>query len=111
MLFDQPGTIKILCDAPPYSIVRACRALGFCSPEDVRWCQDRTALLKLIRRQGYFGLRFLKSLIFGERIGSCVCGHALPTLERYRFVLSSGAVIRLLLGQCQSCKTIFWREV
>jgi len=35
MFFDEPQSVEILCDAPPYSIVRACRKLSFHSPEDV----------------------------------------------------------------------------
>ena len=110
MFFNWLGTIEIGCDSPPYSIVQACRKLGFYSPEDVRWCQESNAVPKPIQRQGLFS--FLKSLIGmpEPRRSTCVCGHQLPWLESYTFARRSGAQSRLLLGQCHKCKTIFWKE-
>ena len=49
------GPIDVLCDAPPYPVVKACAGLGFTRPQDVRWCRiDRS---KLRRPAGLFWLR------------------------------------------------------
>jgi len=42
------------CDAPPHTIVQACRALGFHSPEDLRWCQIDRSLPQTNPRRGWF---------------------------------------------------------
>ena len=31
------GPLEVVCDAPPYCIVRACHLIGLRKPEDVRW--------------------------------------------------------------------------
>jgi hypothetical protein len=33
------GPMDIECEAPPYSVVKACQGLRFQSPLDVRWCR------------------------------------------------------------------------
>jgi len=112
MFFDWFETIELECDAPQYSIVQACRALGFRSPEDVRWCQVPSALAGPKPPHRWFSWGFLKSLLGRRepRPASCRCGQPLPHLDSYTFFLDSGAKQLLLLGQCSRCRTIFWRE-
>jgi hypothetical protein len=113
MFFNWLGTIEIECDSPAYSIVQACRKLGFYSPEDVRWCQQSNALPNSIQQHRLFKSRFLKWLIGKPEPGGseCVCGQKLPRFESYSFTLRSNQKHRLLLGQCDRCKTIFWKEL
>lgn len=112
MHFFGPGIIEIECDAPPYSIVQACRSLGFRSPEDVRWCQQNDSLAAPPVPRGV--LRFpLFQWLFGKsrpKRPGCFCGQAFPTLDRYTFMLDSGSEIYLFLGQCPRCSTLFWRR-
>jgi hypothetical protein len=39
-----------------------------------------------------------------------MCGHVLPTLEKYAFTFAFGKVVDFLLGQCHRCRTMFWEE-
>jgi len=112
MFFDWFGTLEIECDATAYSIVRACRKLGFHAPEDVRWCQVGEASSMPRQRASWLSFRHLKSW-FGKsepRSPACVCGAKQPELESYSFTLVSGRETRLLLGQCRRCRTIFWKD-
>jgi hypothetical protein len=105
------GPIDFDCDAPPYGIVRACRRLGVQCPEDVRWCRLSRFAGRPIRwhevlcQPWKFFLAGSKS---DER--TCLCGDALPTLERCTFTLSSGKVKAYHIGQCRRCQTVFWEE-
>ena len=54
MFFDWLETLDVECDAPPHTIVQACRALGFHSPEDLRWCQIDRSLPQTNPRRGWF---------------------------------------------------------
>jgi hypothetical protein len=108
------GPIEIHCDAPPYSIVRAARGLGFGQPEDVRWC--RMAHFRA-DREGHW--EFLNPLTWKSALGGgvrnrkqagCSCGQDLPVLERYIFTFSSGDQVSYLIGQCGRCRTIFWED-
>jgi hypothetical protein len=114
MFFDQPESVEPDCDAPPYPIVRACRRLGFRSPEDVRWCRITPSGPAAARQRSMFSLEGLKS-IFAKpeppRGPTCVCGHGLPGLDRCSFTLASGKQVDYLLGQCPRCRSIFWQEV
>jgi len=110
---NQMGPMEIHCDAPPYSIVRACRKIGMLDPEDVAWYRFRSFL-----SGQYSGSDPLKSqpwkLLFGvsqsdER--KCVCGHRLPLLEEYTFTFLTGREARYRLGQCSRCRTMFWDQV
>jgi hypothetical protein len=109
MLPNSLGTFAIDCDAPQYHFVQACRKLGFRTPEDVRWCQESNALPHGTPWHDVFGLGFLKSLI-GPPEPRCVCGHKLPALECYSFILRSGGIRQFFLGQCDECDTIFWKD-
>jgi hypothetical protein len=85
------GPIEIVCDAPPYPIVRACTRLGLVRPLDVRWC--RTPLLR------------------GSWVGTtCSCGQPLPALIEALFELRDMQEYRCWLGQCRGCRTIYWGE-
>ena len=37
--FSRLGPLEVMCDAPSYKVVQACRRVGVRSPEDVRWCR------------------------------------------------------------------------
>jgi hypothetical protein len=108
------GPIDVYCDAPPYSIVRAGRGLGFYRPEDVRWCRmshfraEREGLWELLNP-----MTWTMALGGGTRTRkacTCSCGQDLPVLERYVFTFSSGDQASYLIGQCARCRTIFWEE-
>lgn len=107
------GPIDIVCDAPPYCVVRAARTLGLYRPEDVRWCrmshfqaehESRWELLNpMTWKQALGGARPRKPL-------ACSCGTELPVLERYLFTYGTGRQETYLLGQCNRCQSIFWEE-
>lgn len=112
MLFDQPEPMEPGCDAPPYSIVRACRRLGFRAPEDVRWCHlVGRGPVAAVPVSG-FNLQSLKALFHKTepKRASCHCGQGLPRLDRCSFTLASGRQVDYLLGQCPRCQAIFWQE-
>jgi hypothetical protein len=92
------GPIDIVCDAPPYPVVRACAGLGFRSPQDVRW--RRVDRRDLNRPASFFP--------WLRRAPACACGHAMPQLESYTFTFVSGTQSRYFLGQCARCRTIYW---
>jgi hypothetical protein len=106
------GPLEIDCDAPPYSIVRACRKLGMREPEDVRWCH------KGRRSRRPQGLIQLFSPLWGHLMGHeppggtlCVCGYPLPMLESYSFTFLSGEQVEYEMGQCPHCRTIHWEKL
>jgi hypothetical protein len=93
------GPIEIVCDAPPYPVVRACAGLGLHAPQDVRWRRFDRRRLK--RPAGLFPwLRGGKP--------SCGCGRPLPELESYTFTFVSGSKMEYFLAQCPHCRTIYW---
>ncbi len=109
-MFNQLPPIEINCDAPPYSIVRACRMVGLRTPEDVRWCR-----LSLFRKERPARARLLDPSTWKAILGideahadQCSCGGALPMLEKYTFTCMSGRELEYFLGQCPCCRTIFW---
>jgi hypothetical protein len=108
------GPIEIICDAPPYSIVRASRTLGFLSPEDVRWCRmshyraERDSLWELLNPVTW--KQALGGSVRTRRAYTCVCNQDLPAMERYLFTFGTGRQEAYLLGQCRHCRTIFWEE-
>jgi hypothetical protein len=109
---NQLGPLEISCDAPPYSIVQACSQVGIQSPEDVRWCRLRNHLQALAGWP-----EFLKSFPWKMFIRSgsstenlCSCGHALPRLEGYKFMLITGKEVSYLIGQCSRCRTVYWED-
>jgi len=94
------GPIDILCDAPPYSVVRACGRLGFVNPQDVRWC-------RVNRLAGQASTGFL-AWISGTGKVTCTCGRQMPRLESYTFTFVTGRQAYYYLGQCERCRSIFW---
>lgn len=106
------GPLDVYCDAPPYTIVRACESLDFQSPLDVRWCRLGHFLLNPPKKKGPLTEQF-KKLFFGSESHAeicCSCGHHIPRLESYTFLLLSGKQVYYLLGQCSRCHTIFWEK-
>jgi len=111
-MFNRSHTIEIHCDAPPYSIVQACRMIGMANPEDVRWERlghyrtvqpGRLELFNPLTWKVFFGIGELKEM-------GCTCGRDLPRLEKYTFTLITAVEVHYLLGQCPRCHTIFWEE-
>jgi hypothetical protein len=109
---NQLGPMEIVCDAPPYHIVRACSQLGFQNPEDVRWYRmchylngpaERSGFAKAQPWSGLWGMSGA-----GDKL--CSCGAKLPRLEMYTFVLSTAKEVSYLLAQCGRCRTLFWEE-
>jgi hypothetical protein len=109
---DEASQFTIDCDAPAYSIVHACQRVGLESPEDVRWCRVSHFRKLAGQRRDVLNPRNWGSLLgLAEvREGKCNCGHELPKLEKYTFTLISGKELNYYLGQCLSCRTIFWEE-
>jgi hypothetical protein len=95
------GPIEIDCDAPAYPVVRACRRLGFCTPQDVRWCR--------VNRSSWQPGGGLLGALVGR--GTCTCGHSVPTLESYTFTFVTGNQASYYLAQCDHCRTIYWDKV
>lgn len=92
------GPIDVLCDAPPYPVVKACGGLGFVQPQDVRWCRINRRQPR--RPAGLFWLR--------GSAPRCSCGQPMPALESYVFTFVSGSQARYHLGQCKRCRAIYW---
>jgi hypothetical protein len=104
------GPMDIECDAPPFSVVKACKGLGFQSPSDVRWCRMSHVLRGQREVGGAVGFHPLRWL-FGSGQPpkrTCSCGQSLPLLERYTFTFVSEKEAHFLLGQCCRCQTIYW---
>jgi hypothetical protein len=104
--------MDIECDAPPYSIVKACEGLGFQSPLDVRWCRMSHVLAGQRELGGVFGFHPWLWL-FGSsepRKRTCTCGQSLALMERYTFRCSSEKDAQYFLGQCCRCWTMCWEE-
>jgi hypothetical protein len=102
------GPIDINCDAPPFSVVKACEKLGFQSSLDVRWCR----VSHFIKSQGELGFHPLLWLFGAHNTMEtiCKCGQPLPQMERYTFTFASKKEAHYLLGQCCRCRTMFWEE-
>jgi hypothetical protein len=108
----QYGPIDIVCDCPPYAVVRACTLVGFDQPEDVRWCRlssflvDHAGWSEVARMLSFHLMpvnRYLKNSF-------CTCGVPLPRMQRCLFSTSAGSSFTYLLGQCPRCRTIFWED-
>jgi hypothetical protein len=106
------GPLEVVCDSPPYHIVRACRLIGLQKPEDVRWMRMRNFLREKREEDNGMHSFFQKLLWSSERMkdATCTCGEHLPILEKYVFTLFHHGDLYYLLAQCSRCKTIFWEE-
>jgi hypothetical protein len=92
------GPIDIVCDAPPYPVVRACEGADLRSPADVRWARVETPA-------GH-GSGELPAL---PGRSACSCGQPMPSLEVCTFIFfATGNHVSYFLGQCGRCRTIFW---
>jgi hypothetical protein len=107
----RPEPLEIVCDAPPYAIVRACRMIDVERPEDVRWCEVTSLLhehgLAGHLPDGFTWNEYMESL--GSPAWECHCGRLLPYLIEYRFTYNTGAEARYSLAQCGRCKTVYWK--
>ncbi len=110
---EKLGPLEVLCDSPPYPIVRACSLLGFSRPEDVRWCRLSQFL---VDHAGWWAMyKVLASWDAASmnrclKDAKCSCGEALPQLHRCMFSVSTGQSWTYVLGQCHRCRTMFWEE-
>jgi len=107
---EQLGPIEMVCDAPPYYVVRACHLIGFEAPEDVGWRRldhhERPTGWRglLLTWQRWLGLRD------GEEQRSCACRAPLPELDTFTFTFVMQRSLTYRLGQCLRCRTVFWEE-
>jgi hypothetical protein len=108
----RSSTSEWECDSLPYPLVRACRKIGLRDPEDVRWCRLSHVQNPRPRWRDLFRLGTWKVLLGLREPGPmhCCCGLPLPLLERYTFTLKSGRQEYFLLGQCETCRAIYWEE-
>jgi hypothetical protein len=109
---DRLGPIEIECDAPPYSVVRACHRIGLQNPEDVCWYRFPNFLNGHFGRRGIFQVQTWRAFLgmnTPENL-TCTCGQSLPKLEKYTFTYISGREAEYFVGQCSRCQTIFWDE-
>jgi len=106
------GPLAVECDAPQYTVVRACREIGLDSPEDVRWRRMSNFRQRREVLSNLFGSRVWEGLFGGKEAPAitCTCGQLLPTLETCSFLFASGRTQAYNLGQCRRCRTIFWEE-
>lgn len=82
------GKIDLSCDMPDERIVIACKHIkSLIKHLDVRW------------------LRWENLPDFQYK---CSCGNHYPELTTYKFTFTSRHVVRLGIGQCSVCKTIYW---
>lgn len=100
--------LEIRCDAPPFTVVKACEQVGFHAPLDVRWCRMRRFLAgRNLPSNRQFGPAVLAACPAGV---ACTCGEPLPELRKYAVTFVFDRVADYLLGQCRRCRTIFWEE-
>ncbi len=104
-------TFEVICDAPPYCVVKVCHLIGIDRPLDVRWrrmCHHKTELQLLSGR--WFEEAAPAAWSEGESVNHCTCGQKLPHLEMFTFTFSTGEETSYLLGQCRRCRTVYWEE-
>jgi hypothetical protein len=88
----QLGPIEIVCDAPPYTVVKASKNIGITTPEDVRW----------IHLSGFFKSEATPAT-------NCSCGESLPELRRVIFAFGPEGQMKFVrLSQCCRCRTVYW---
>jgi hypothetical protein len=109
---DALGPLEIECDAPSYSIVKACHMVGFETPEDVRWVRMSHQLVGDASGWGLFHNPVRSLLGRGTAaVGqTCSCGRKLPALEKYTFTYLNGREASYMLAQCRGCRSVYWDE-
>lgn len=108
----QIRPLRIVCDAPPYEVVKAGERIGLRSPEDVRWHRQSAASSKTGRRKTLAGRLWHLLFAFGlpEIEEKCGCGGTLSERRSIRLRTLAGSEIRYALAQCGRCRTIVWDE-
>jgi hypothetical protein len=109
MIEQDLGPIEIVCDAPPYHVVRACNLIGFESPEDVCWRR----LDHHEARGGWRKLLHLCQRLLGVRPSTesrCACNEEMPELNCFSFTFVMNRTLTYRLGQCPRCRTVFWED-
>jgi hypothetical protein len=104
-------TFEVVCDAPPYCVVKVCHLIGIDRPADVRWtrlCHHKAAMERVAER--WFGGELASAWARADSPNHCACGHKVPHLEMYTFTFSTGEETSYLLGQCRRCRTVYWEE-
>lgn len=112
MTEQQLGPIDIICDAPPYHVVRACNLIGFETPEDVAWRRFDGPIAPNVG--GWRKLLRSCQHLFGAAETTthyCTCGQPLPEWECFSFTFVMNRTLTYRLGQCARCRTIHWQEV
>jgi hypothetical protein len=109
---NQLGPIEFNCNAPSYTIVRACGRVGIDNPEDVPWYRFGQFVNGQTGRKAAAGYKDLLSLLLlhRPRRTQCLCGQPLPELALCTFVLASGSQQTYLIGQCGRCHTVYWDQ-
>ncbi|HEY7327293.1 MAG TPA: hypothetical protein VH592_06630 [Gemmataceae bacterium] len=105
-------TLKIVCEAPAYEIVKASGSVGMRSPEDVCWRRQAMPKGETPKQKSLAGRiwQLLFAFCLPEVQETCGCGRPLPE-RRFVFLRKrSGAKIRYALTQCSRCHTILWDE-
>jgi hypothetical protein len=107
----KPEPLEVICDAPPYAIVRACWRIGLENPEDVRWLEINHFLEEKGQPPARKGFRW-NELLLGPVASplSCSCGRRLPFLNDYQFTFNNNTTAVYSFGQCVRCKTIYWQK-
>lgn len=108
----QIRPLHIVCDAPPYEVVKASERIGLRSPEDVRWRRQSAASSETGRRKTLAGRLWRLLFAFGlpEIEEKCGCGDTLPERRSIRLRTLAGSEIRYALAQCGRCRTIVWDD-
>jgi hypothetical protein len=106
------GPLEVVCDAPPYGVVRASRALGIEAPEDVRWCETERYLRERSYDHAAWRGEGWNELVerLGPRVLACPCGRRLPAVLGYRCAGGADASGLYYLGQCVRCKRVYWHK-
>ncbi len=108
----QLRSINIICDAPPYKVVKASTRIGMRSPQDVGWCRQRVPNCQAVTQRTVLGHLWRLLFAFGlpEVEETCGCGSTLPERRFLLFRTRAGSEIRYALAQCGRCRTIVWDE-
>jgi hypothetical protein len=106
----QIRPLQIVCDAPPYEVVKASGRIGLRSPEDVGWRRQSVPSSGASQRKSVAGRLWRLLFAFGlpDVEEKCSCGGTLPERRSIRLRTLGGSEIRYGLAQCGRCRTIVW---